>query len=280
MGAIDLKGTTMTSRLARILLIVVALLALAGGNVFAAPVTCATGSLASYIGLNATGGCTIGDKTFANFADLFISGEFSGNQTSPGTPNDALITVYPVTNDSANPNTIGLYMDFHNTVNGVAYDQTLSLDVNYTVTVGTGWNVTSVYTAAAGGIAPGMTTASVFAVKDLCVGGTFVINVLLNTDTCTGTLVTPVTGQDQFTLGNYAATSSGTIPLGSAQTVLNVSDEINLYGGTVNNGGGTAAIYSMANEFNQTASGVPEPGTCLLLGSALLGLGALWRKRV
>jgi hypothetical protein len=270
----------MTSRLARILLTVVALLALAGGNVFAATVTCATGSLASYIALGAAG-CTIGDKTFANFADLFIEGQFSGNQGSPATPNDTLITVYPVTNDPADPNTYGLYIDFHNTVNGVAYDQLLSLDVNYTVTVGTGFNISSVYTAAAGGNAPGMTTASVFAVKDLCLGGAFVINLVNNTDTCTGgTAVTPVTGQDQFTLGAYATTSSGTIPLGSAQTVVGVSDEINLNGGTVNNYGNTAAIYSMTNEFNQTSSGVPEPATCLLLGSALLGLGALWRKRV
>jgi hypothetical protein len=122
----------------------------------------------------------------------------------------------------------------------------------------------------------------VFAVKDLCLGGSFFIDEVANTNLCTGgTAVTNVTGENQFLLtGPWATKYTGTIPLTSGQTLLGVSDQINLNGGSVNTGTSTAAIGSIANEFNQTASGVPEPGTCLLLGSALLGLGALWRKRV
>jgi hypothetical protein len=268
----------MKIRLARTVLIVVALLALAGGNVFASPVACVSGgSLQSYIALTTTG-CTVGDKTFSNFADWFTEGQFSGNQTAPGTPNDANIVVTPVTN----PSDIGLNFNVLGTVNGVAYDQLLTMDIDYTVTVGTGFDITSVYTQAWGGLISGQSGASVLAEKNLCLGGSFVINLTAATNLCTGgTLVTNVVGQNQFLLsGTWASLYSGTIQLASGQTILGVDDRISLNGGTVNNGGNTAGIASMANEFLQSPTGTPEPATCLLLGSALLGFGALRRKRV
>src|ERR1019366_2134968 len=119
-------------------------------------------------------------------------------------------TVTPV----VGPN-YGFTFGFTNTTNGVAYFQLLTLDVNYQVNVGPGFNISSVYSEVWGGLAAGQSGASVFADKHLCQGGAFVINLVNNSNLCTGgTLLTDVLNQNQFNVGGaYATKYSGTIPL-------------------------------------------------------------------
>ena len=236
--------------------------------------TCQNNTLNNYLGAGYS--CTIGDKVFSNFFVLF-SGFHGDNAPAPILPANSDVYVQPMTSG----NSYGFLFTYMAN-DYVMYNQGLNLDIDYLVTVTDArYAINSVFTQVTGGTqAPG---GAVSGTKNLCLGGAFDNSGGFASNTCpTGFGNSPGTA---FVLGSSSnpATNDlyGTRSIANT-TILGVSDYVVLTGGSTTLTGKTAQINQMQNMFNQVLiqTGVPEPATFLLLGSALLGLGVLRRKRV
>jgi hypothetical protein len=198
--------------------------------VSAAPVTCMSGSLASYIALGSTG-CTIGTNVLSGF------------QTLPGltgsTPLSAQnITVTPV-GGTTNP---GITVQTNSTANPGQVFDTL-IDYMISGNLYTGDSVALSNTSSSG-------NGAVTDIQDYCLGGTFGPNGVSGCSGKAGNLLLLGNGSNQATFA-----SAGKIT---------VTHDFTLDSGVT----GSASGGTIMDQFTAAASptGVPEPSTYVLTG--------------
>jgi len=272
------------------LLLPIALLAL-GGIDQASAGTC--GATSYSMTAVTTGGfsCTIGDFTFSNFDYVYEAGidtGCTGSCTAPSDPNPTTgITVNFVemtsgsdpfgTAASVGMPIISVITDY-SAGNSVNEYQNETGVVQYLVT-GTGGSKVTEVDGAITGMAS-RSGASGYLNMNVCAnhrfGGRANPNGICPNFSTNETIVA-----SDLTLVNKAGTQAdGTAdwagPL--SLTTLGVYDGWSLDGGT-SHASATANLTSVENDFIDPSSPAPEPGTIVLLGTALVGLGLIRRRR-
>jgi len=217
------------------------------------PVCTSGGTLASYIALGA-GGCTIEDKVFFNF---------SGNITGNVPLSTSSIFITPITTAlnpgiSVNPN-----MSVSNITGVGDFFQDLALHFSVR-TLDSGARIEDVSLGLAGGaVGTGATSINEF----VCVGAAFA-NPLSGTG-CPG-------GKElvNINVANPPPILFVDKTFASLTNFVDVFKDVAVHSGTL----GNASISSFTQQFSEVP--VPEPLNVILLGTALLAVAPILRRRL
>jgi len=188
--------------------------------------------------------CGIGDKTFQNFS--YSTGGTNQIQASS-------ITANPV-NVPFNPGFL------FNAPWGAGPGETQSSLIGFTVTVNPGGNLIndlSLYMFGAGVLGTGQVSVA----ETYCAGDTFANSCANGTE---GTLLTILNGNTSIL---HASVSFGPV------SIVDVVKDIELDGGA---NGSAALVSGVENQFSE----VPEPGSLMLLGSGVVGVAGMLRRRI
>jgi len=278
---------------------------LAFGAVSASAAVCGVSSLAA---LQLAGSCTQGDLTFSNFTGAYTAGVVVGaplGTVAPAEPNPNLVILtFTTLTDGATTDpwgTVGspsaplttVVTDYSGTNNSVDEYQTQDFKVGYTVTDTVSGAIIDEVDDNINGSAINDATA-IFTEKAVCAGGSFASSGGTPEDTgCPGhgnvyEAVDP-SGTSLSGLGDSGADSTSDFsdnapfyqgPGSSGTAVVGVYDEAQLNGNDTN-GAAFGQITQVENDFLEElpATGTPEPGTFVLLGGALVGLGVVRRRK-
>jgi hypothetical protein len=217
-------------------------LAMASFARLGAAANCASGALASYVGLGATG-CTIGSNTLSNFKIL------SGiNLATPISP--SAITITP-TGGTSNP---GLTISTTQTATSGSL-----LEIIFTYLLSGQIYVGSTATLSGSSSTGG---GAVTGIQNFCAGGAFGLDGVSNCSGNAGSLLTLA-----------GALSSDSAAFGGA-SFLNVTNDL-----TFDAGAGTATGGTFSNSF-ATVSAVPEPVSTALTGLGLTVLTVFCKRRL
>jgi hypothetical protein len=277
----------MKTTILKALLLPIAILALGGMNLASA-----SGCAASYTmtAVSTPGfSCTIGDLTFSNFDYKYQAGIDTGcasGCTAPSTPNPTSDITVNFAESTSGTDPFGVVATAANPIYSVITDYSAGNAVNeyqsetgvvqYLVT-DSGGPITEVDGAISGSA---VNSAAGELDKDVCANNQFGGGASPN-GACPSFLTNETIVASGLSLTTAGTQADGTPDwTGSLSlTTAGVYDSWSLDGGTTKTAA-AANLTSVENDFIDPSTPTPEPGTLVMLGGALVGLGLIRRRKV